>query len=135
MAVVVYRVYSEEAVGIEDIEDYTFSIVATDSGAEYVFPEGQEVMGLDAERIEMNTLRLYDEGEKPETPEEWADVAAYKIWGSIYKAPEEFSSVDEAKKFELALAEEAKALKEDTLDFEANAETELLVDEEPEGEE
>lgn len=135
MATVVYRVYSIDAVDINDIEDYLFSIVATEKGAEYVFPEGREVMGLDAERIEMNVIRLYDEGEVPETSEDWADVAALGIWGAVFKVEEEFDSVDSAKTAEAAIALEAEGFRKDFQLEEENAEDELIVEDDEDEEE
>jgi hypothetical protein len=134
MATAVYRVYDIAATDINDIEDYTFSIIATDEGAEYVFPEGREVMGLDAERIETNVMRLYGDGEKPETAEDWADVAATNLWGAIYKVEEDFESIDAAKESEAAFATEAEGFRKDR-ELEAEEPDELLVDDEDEEEE
>jgi hypothetical protein len=133
MATVVYRVYDIAATDINDIEDYTFSIIATDEGAEYVFPEGREVMGLDVERIETNVMRLYGDGEKPETAEDWADVAATNLWGAIYKVEEDFESIDAAKESETAFATEAEGFRKDR-ELEAEEPDELLVDDEDEEE-
>ena len=133
MATVLYRVYDIAATDINDIEDYTFSIVATDEGVEYVFPEGREVMGLDSERIEINVMRLYEDGEKPESAEDWADAAALNLWGAIYKVEEEFASVDDAKKSEAAFAEEAEGFRKDS-ELEEEEEDELLVEDEDEEE-
>ena len=129
MATVVYRVYDIAATDINDIEDYTFSIIATDEGAEYVFPKGREVMGLDAERIETNVMRLYGDGEKPETAEEWADVAATNLWGAIYMVEEDFESVEAAKESENAFAIESEGFRKDR-ELEAEEPDELLVDDE-----
>jgi hypothetical protein len=134
MATVVYRVYGTGTTDMNDLEDYVFSIIATDTGAEYVFPEGTEpVEGLDSERIDINVIRLYEDNEKPQTATDWADVAAYRIFGSVFSVDQEFDSVESAKESESAFAKEAKGFVEDAKSLQEEDDS-LLVDDEDEEE-
>lgn len=133
MAVVVYRVYDIDATDVNDLEDYSFSVVATEEGAEYLIPDWANGDGLDADRIEASVARNYQDEEKPETAEDWADVAVDRVYGSIFLVEEEYESVEAAKEGEAEFANEAFLIKQDYL---ADADdNELMVDEDDEEEE
>lgn len=130
MAVVVYRVYDSTAEDINDLEDYSFSVIATDEGAEYLIPEWSNIEGLNSEQIEMNVVRNYPDGEKPETAEDWADVAIDRFRSSIFVVEEPYESVEQARKSEEEFASEAFLIKQDFLA--AEEENELFVEEDEE---
>ncbi len=113
MAIVVYRNYALHNNYEDEIEDYSFSVVASDTGAEYVFQRGDDPGGLDSSRIDANVLRLYNKPEKPETAEEWADVARYRVGGVHYLLDQQYKTVEEAVAAEQDFAEEAAEMRKD----------------------
>ena len=112
MTAVVYRVYLETNEDENNIEDYIFSVIASETGSEYLFGNRLD-KGLDAERIDRNVLRLYGDNEKPATAEEWADVALHRVVGKVYKLNETFKSAKEASKAEKEFALEAEEMYQD----------------------
>ena len=128
MAVKVMRVFSERADSLNDLEYYSFSIIATEGGAEYVFPPGREVSGLDADRIAKNEERLSAKGDDAESPEDWIEAAGLNIRGVFLEPEEEYTSLSDARAGENAYAVEAG---EFINDFESldNDEDELFVEE------
>ncbi len=143
MAIIVARVYDFEAVDEDSIEDYFFSVIATDSGAEYFFleEEGEEGtdggeqggqnrwLGLDSDRIEMMVLRYYGEDDSPTTAEEWASVAISNIHGKAIFIENNHKTVEEAKTAEGLYAKEAKEYQEDLEDDQDDSS--FTVDEDP----
>lgn len=118
MAVVVYRVYNESNEDENNIEDYGFSVIASGTGAEYLFPAGREIEGLDSDRIERNISRLYGDEDKPETTDDWAEVALYRIGGIVYELDESFETSKEAVKAEKEFALEAEEMRKDIYETE-----------------
>jgi spore coat polysaccharide biosynthesis protein SpsF (cytidylyltransferase family) len=117
MTAVVYRVYLETNQDENDTEDYIFSVIASETGSEYFFGD-KPSKGLDAERIERNVLRLYEKDEKPETIEEWAGMALYRVGGKVYKLAETFETAKEAIKAEKEFALEAEEMRKDMYESE-----------------
>jgi len=113
MAIVVYRIYALYNNYEDDIEDYSFSVVASDTGAEYVFQKDSRSYGLDLSRIDENVRRLYKKPDKPETAEEWADVARYRVGGMQYLLDQQYKTVKEAVAAEQDFAEEAAEMRKD----------------------
>jgi hypothetical protein len=114
MAIVVYRNYELYNKYEDYIEDYSFSVVASDTGAEYVFKrDAKPISGLDSSRIDENVRRLYKKPEKPETAQEWADVARYNTGGMQYLLDQKYKTVEEAVAAEQDFAEEAAEMRKD----------------------
>lgn len=128
MAVKVMRVFTEQANTLDDLEYYSFSIVATEGGAEYVFPPGHEVSGLDADRITKNEERLSAKGEDAESPEDWIEAAGLNIRGLFLEPEEDYTSLSDARAGETAYAAEAAEFKDDFENLD-NDEDELFVEE------
>jgi hypothetical protein len=129
MTAIAYRVYGESNEDENNIEDYMFSVIASDTGAEYLFPAGKEIEGLDSERIERNVLRLYGEAKKPETADDWAEVALYRLGGMVYESDETFETSKEAVKSEKEFALEAEEMRKDLYETDL-PETEDITEEE-----
>jgi hypothetical protein len=89
------------------------SVVASDAGAEYVFQRGEDPGGLDSSRIDANVSRLYNKPEKPETAEEWAEVALFRAGGMNYLIDQKYKTVKEAVAAEQDFAEEAAEMRKD----------------------
>jgi len=113
MDIVTYRIYALHNNYEDEIEDYSFSVVASDTGAEYVFQRGEHSGGLDSSRIDANVRRLYKKPDKPETAEEWADVAKYRVGGVQYLLDQQYKTVKEAVAAEQDFAEEAAEMRKD----------------------
>ena len=114
MAIVVYRIYDLYNKYEDDIEDYSLSVVASDTGAEYVFQRGAKPnSGLDSSRIDENVRRLYKKPDKPETAQDWADVARYRVGGVHYLLDQKYKTVEEAVAAEQDFAQEAAEMRKD----------------------
>jgi hypothetical protein len=134
MAVKAVRVFSEQATSSDELDFYLFSIVASDDGAEYVFPDEREVAGLDQDHIEDGYNRLTEGGVEPESPEDWIEIAAHRMVAKIFDVEEEYETVAKARLGEAAFASEAV---EYIRDFESldNEEDSLFVLEEEDDDE
>ena len=113
MAVKVVRVYGPQARTVDDIEHYMFSIIATESGAEYLFPTGYEVEGFDAKRIEMNERRLSSLSIDTDTPEGWLQIAKYNLRMLVLPLEEDYETLRQARDGETRYAAEAVPFIED----------------------
>jgi len=114
MDIVTYRIYALHNNYEDEIEDYSFSVVASDTGAEYVFQkDAKPNSGLDSSRIDENVRRFYKKPDKPETAEEWADVARYRVGGVQYRLDQQYKTVKEAVAAEQDFAEEAAEMRKD----------------------
>lgn len=129
MAVNVTRIYVEGSE--QDLpEDFLFSIVADESTAKYVFAKDEEISGLDDERIsDMKNILWKDE--TPSTPEDWANIALYRVNGQFFDGPE-YSTLDDAVSKETEELNKSKELRDDLNNEEGFEMTddELLVDDE-----
>lgn len=76
------------------VDGQTFAIVADDDGADYVYTDGQEIPGLDADRV----ARVGAAGATPPAnAEQWLAAAAYNIGYFIVSPPQPANSLDEAR--------------------------------------
>jgi hypothetical protein len=81
MSIEIYRCYPFSITGDEpDPNSHYFSVVVSDSRAEYVWPSGKDSTGLDEARIEMLIQMLG----KPKNMEEWARLALTNIGSYTY---------------------------------------------------
>ena len=98
MSILVYRVYDENNTNPDDVEEYQFSVVASDSRANYVFPESLgEIPGLDSTRILDNISILYGDGYQADKAEEWVDAALYNIGlSTVYPTDNNYKNIVEA---------------------------------------
>lgn len=76
------------------VDGQTFAIVADDDGADYVYTAGQEIPGLDADRV----VRVGAARSTPPTnAEQWLAAAAYNIGYFIVSPPQPADSIDAAR--------------------------------------
>lgn len=85
MAIEIYRCYSDSMSMDEEKpspDKHYFSIVASDTKAEYVFPTGVSSSGLDDQRVD-TLVRLYG---KPKNIDEWLSLLSTNL-GYVYIEP------------------------------------------------
>lgn len=132
MAIVVYRVYSDDnfGTGTEFEENHFMSIVADEKSAKYVFAKDAEVLGLDDQRI-LDMKEILWAEETPTTPKEWAELAYYRIKGDTVVV-EDYTDVSTAISAEEKLLVAAKEIRDDLddSDFDEDDYEVFLEDEE-----
>jgi hypothetical protein len=131
METVVLRAFADNALGADDLVSYLFSIVATDDGVQFVYPNDDDTaFSFDQQWALDNAARLGME--TPESIDDWLAASIHRINRvSFFDGPDTFDSVEAAVAAEKEFAEEAKEFKEDEKLALEEGELELdIIDEE-----
>lgn len=112
METVVLRAFADNALGADDLVSYLFSIIATDGGVEFVYPEGSTAFSFDQQWAVDNARRLGIE--TPTTADDWLSAAIHRVNRvSFFDGPETHDSIEAATAAENEFAAEAKEFQED----------------------
>lgn len=135
METVVLRAFADNALGADDLVSYLFSIVATDEGVQFVYPDDNGgSFSFDQQWAVDNAARMGIE--TPTTADDWLSAAIHRLHRiSFFDGPETFDSVEAAVAAEKEFAAEANDFKEDEKLALEEGEFELdIVDDEEEAE-
>lgn len=123
MSAKILRVFTPDAVDVEDVFEYSYSIVSDGEEISWVWKDGKERENVNKDYVIDSAERL---GIDLDTPEAWLEAATARLmYNTMFDVEEDYESLEEAIEVEKEFAAEAKALQEDE---EANE----AIEEEPE---